>query len=390
MVVKERKRLASVARAASILESNLSEVIAEMKDKDKALLCNQYENSDERAAMSYQHQERIMSLMSLVEETSGDEQKIEGADKDKNLAMLVLSKERILVLEQQLEVFREERGAKLALKARVEELRKELQETDGIVGKLKKEMRNVRKIFKKIRDITSVDLGGSKRTAGNGFGLKQTSSKQNVLKKRIFNLTQEALKPTKNLLQELPGWTLADTESFSSDDDEDIPEWNEAIMRDVQLIAQGGIPEVLKSKSIFSPSSEYEDVFERLTDQLTVSSMNKTKNKNGTTPRSPPERLKKCIKNGMQSKIDLAARPTSACASETDSVASSMTTNSRFNVPEQFRRIRRASVSERLHPQERPLSSPEIHNDRNKEFRRIQGSFSDGRIVLSSERNKDS
>mmetsp|Transcript_49013 Transcript_49013/g.95836 ORF Transcript_49013/g.95836 Transcript_49013/m.95836 type:complete len:159 (+) Transcript_49013:2653-3129(+) len=92
----------------------------------------------------------------------------------------------------------------------------------------------------------------------------------------------------------------------------------------------------------------------------------------------------------MQSKIDLAARPTSACASETDSVASSMTTNSRFNVAEQFRRTRRASFSERLHPQERPWSSPEIHNDRNKEFRRIQGSFSDGRIVLSSERNKDS
>eukprot|EP00957_Ditylum_brightwellii_P000201 16128-Ditylum_brightwellii.AAC.1 len=121
MVVRERRRVAALARTASSLDQRAleSEVLA--ASKDAALRSQLEEQRHERASMAQTQQEQILSLMSLIQEEeteggdgsntaavvsgthgSGTPTKALGTTKSASSMLTILVNERTAVLEEQL------------------------------------------------------------------------------------------------------------------------------------------------------------------------------------------------------------------------------------------------------------------------------------------------
>jgi hypothetical protein len=114
MIVREKRRIAALARTVSSLDERLQ--VAEKVAINSASALRTYleEQSEEVAALSLDHQEHILSLMDLVKEESGLsasteiyesnlDSRGERSDAAAESTILVLANERIEVLEQSLE-----------------------------------------------------------------------------------------------------------------------------------------------------------------------------------------------------------------------------------------------------------------------------------------------
>ena len=124
MVVRERRRIASLARTASSLDERVQAAEAAAVAKDSAFRAYVDEQRNEVAMLTQNQQEQILSLMDMVRDEAGvasahdeafedDSKKKSVEDKNKtraeghtNPTLLVLANERISVLERQLRELR--------------------------------------------------------------------------------------------------------------------------------------------------------------------------------------------------------------------------------------------------------------------------------------------
>lgn len=68
MVVKERRRVATLARAASALDQKAMDAQKLASSKEAALKSYMDESKHEKVALVQNHQDKILSLMSIVHE----------------------------------------------------------------------------------------------------------------------------------------------------------------------------------------------------------------------------------------------------------------------------------------------------------------------------------
>ena len=137
MVVRERRRVATLARTASTLDEKAVDAEKKAASVDAALRSFMEEQRTERAALIQAHQEQILSLMEIVKDDERDRessfshlevsnQNSHDASSDISKAsgsaqssrVMILANERIEALERQLEELVEERETKEMYKQR--------------------------------------------------------------------------------------------------------------------------------------------------------------------------------------------------------------------------------------------------------------------------------
>mmetsp|Transcript_22998 Transcript_22998/g.33880 ORF Transcript_22998/g.33880 Transcript_22998/m.33880 type:complete len:791 (+) Transcript_22998:295-2667(+) len=336
MVVRERRRVAALARTASSLDQRAleSEVLA--ASKDAALRSQLEEQRHERASMAQTQQEQILSLMSLIQEEeteggdgsntaavvsgthgSGTPTKALGTTKSASSMLTILVNERTAVLEEQLTELRGEREAKEIYKSKVKESNAALDEKRQENIDLQRELKQVRSSLRQIREYVKKAQTSRENTLTNKEDstdrescsdldesyVKENDNDDELSLEMISTIIQDALHPPKKTLRKRGSKDKSRTakklglspsiqrhvelmHSSDSEGNEETPEWAGDIMADLALIAEGEMPPALKkmkrppiSKRAF-PSPSYisggRNVFDRLTDPGRFTGVQKT------------------------------------------------------------------------------------------------------------------
>ena len=108
MIVKERRRVTSLARTASKLDEQVVNLEHERNKTDAALRSRISEQSHERAAMANEQQELILSLMSLVKDDSSRSSKTNKDDISQPALAITFAQQRVSALEMEVKSLREE------------------------------------------------------------------------------------------------------------------------------------------------------------------------------------------------------------------------------------------------------------------------------------------
>ena len=228
------------------------------------------EQNEERALLSQNQQEQILSLMDVVKDVSEGTNREGAAELSQHGAfdstMLLLANERILALEQELNELRSQSHAQDAYRERSEELEQTLQSTSqefdvlqGDVDMLRGTLQKVREEATKgevdgclwaILDIVNGALNPLVTTRRKKSRTKRGSVEDREDSTSRFSSHDVAKKPTDR---------MESTESSASEVEE-LQDWAEDIMNDLTLIAEGKIPPSLEG--VAKESS----VFDRLSD----------------------------------------------------------------------------------------------------------------------------
>lgn len=298
MVVRERKRVATLARAASTLDQKAVQAEKLAANKEAALKSLIDESKNERVAMAQNQQEKILSLMEIVQ---GDDQEDETDSSVGYRAplsesvVLRLSNDRIESLEAQLADLEKEKESRESYQAREAETVTELTNLTKDYSCLLDNSKNLRTSLLKIR---------SKITA--------TSDKHNpAILSTITNIVSKALKSSSDIAK-------ADRENSNkirisshyeeseseADDENEVPEWAGHIMKDLAIIAAGDVPASLRTPreggkqrlprtpggSVFdrlsSPDFFTTSHYERFSDSGSVTSRSNSRRRASSTSRS--------------------------------------------------------------------------------------------------------
>ena len=268
MVVRERRRVAKLARTASSLDQKALDAENKAQSKEAALRSHMEEGKNERVAIAQNHQEKILSLMALLHQDQEDQDQSNGATspQTKESVILTLANERIDTLEKQIEEMQLEKRRREEDKSKNDEMIKEMNTLTEEYGNLLGQSNKMRSSLAVIKDsITShsADLGMPGSNA----------------RKEILNLIDNTLNQESNLKGNTPKKSsrppltrriikLQGYETESEDEDEQmnssqLPDWAGHIMEDLAIIAQGDVPLSLqKTKSNRPPMSG--SVFDRL------------------------------------------------------------------------------------------------------------------------------
>ena len=322
MVVRERRRVLSLARTAASLDERAAEAEKLAESREEALVSHVEEERHQRALMAQNQQEQIMSLMALVQDEDEQKSRADSAhsravgDNDTNLAgavsaiggddstgtirpsrstdsmVMILSNERIAVLERQVAELEGEREAKEVHKRNEAEMRDELkskalelEETRSELHHLKSSLRQVREMLAKERNSSdarlakendatvSENIGQSTQevTTTSIASLEGTASSCSTYR-LVDEIIHEALHPSALSPRKKAsdhnkissnGYLNSASESFyspgvksrivlaqgsDSEDEEDVPAWANDIMADLAIIAQGQMPPSLKKE----------------------------------------------------------------------------------------------------------------------------------------------
>ena len=315
MVVRERRRVASLARTASSLDEKAIEAEKCASIKDAALRSYIEEERRERETMAQSQQEQILSLMAMVQEqetvmssngeyaisadnSGADEACVRIAEQKQSLVnarVMVLANERINALQNQVEELQAECKALEAYKEQEAEARSLLllkeEETDG----LQKELNSLRSSLRQIRQAVSMQ--------------SVDEVQDNELSQAVLGIVMNALHPSRlsqpSSQSKKPPMVMPDTPTrrpkiFSprlkrhvelmhtsdSEEDGEIPEWAGDIMKDLAIIAEDKVPPSLRdidaSKGVSSTPTKKgkvksENVFDRLTNPESFTGVQKRK-----------------------------------------------------------------------------------------------------------------
>ncbi|KAG7360918.1 kinesin motor domain containing protein [Nitzschia inconspicua] len=280
MVVRERRRVASLARTASQLDEKVQEAEAVAAAKDAAFRAYVDEQTLEAASLAQNHQEHILSLMEMVKENPTEDTNINeklGGQGEGTSKLLVLANERIAALERQLnelsmgrDAVKKHREREASVRALLEDKKKECED-------LEEEMDELRSALRRIRE----------EVASGGVGeLNSTNQDKLEALKRVQDMVTNALHPssasagsnsrrrrstTSLVLGQSPSLTpkiKRDAKSIHSSDSEEMPDWADDIMADLAIIAEGKIPaSLLNTQVILDAENQLNgNVFDRLTD----------------------------------------------------------------------------------------------------------------------------
>ena len=340
MVVRERRRIASLARTASSLDERVQAAEAAAVAKDSAFRAYVNEQRNEVAMLTQNQQEQILSLMDMVRdgdavalshdatsEVHGNDHNPEGRGSKRseghtNPTLLVLANERISVLERQLRQLRSENEAIEHHRQREEDARSELHKKAQECEILGEEIITLRTTLRQVRDAMKNE---------KDFVINTEGFKANAL---ILDLVTKALHPTEvtstqksktsrsRISQSITPRKLRSDSFAESTDSEGVPDWADGIMADLAIIAEGKMPasllESAAAKGVEELSGD-ESVFDRLANPTAFTGVQKqkqTKSKPKTNLRSssqPPssgQRQRKLISKQVADSLDKVEVPT--------------------------------------------------------------------------------
>jgi hypothetical protein len=326
MVVRERRRIASLAKTASSLDEQLQAVQKDNEAKEVAFRSYVQDSQQDFANLSMNHQEQILSLMSLVKDgdnsQSGDENdaaistslssEFLSMDAKQTSKLLILANERISCLEQQLRELKAEKKVSEAYRLEKEELQTALEAKAEECEKVEIRLSGVRSALRQIRDTLSDDFKEIDATE---------SSSGSDPRKKCLLIIKEALLVSPGPLSPLARrhscpnvlvgghsprsakeWSFVQAADDEDDDEEDAPEWADEIMADLAFIAEGqlppslmDVPEISEHEAELGSSDadirdEKKTVFERLADPVCHTGIQKAKSSSseGKPPSKSP------------------------------------------------------------------------------------------------------
>lgn len=268
MVVRERRRVASLARTASSLDEKAVEAEKLASTKDLAFRSYMEEEQHERDALALSQQEQILSLMAMVKEQEAVLSSSDGEDtmatansraeetySSINAGVLVLANERISALQNQLREQQAECKALEGYKEKEAETQALLSAKNEEAGELRKQLNLLRSSLRQIRETMS---------AHN----VDDDSQSDELSQAVLGIVMEALHPSRSSSghSRKPSSTKLGSPSprrpkaFSprlkrhvelmhtsdSEEDEEVPEWAGDIMMDLAIIAEDKVPPSLR------------------------------------------------------------------------------------------------------------------------------------------------
>ena len=253
MIVRERRRIAALARTASSLDEKVQEAQKSAEASKAALRSYMDEQKYEMASMSSTQQEQILALMEMVKgEGSGGslDRGLGSPMKEASTAkLLVLANERTAALEQQIQALQPNLSEVDAYRDRIDELSASLHAETSEKLSLRQEALNLRNLLKRLR--ASVCRGDSNTVVldildqVSSSGPSRGSSPQNLLSSAFNDDLRE------------------ETEQ---DADLEVPDWADDIMADLAIIAEGKVPPSLETVASEPASGSDKNVFDRLTD----------------------------------------------------------------------------------------------------------------------------
>lgn len=296
MVVRERRRVAALAKTASSLDERLQQAERAAEVSDSALRSHMEDHREEVGEINRKHMEHILSLMNMVNNDKPENSESDTLPFDEdNMStehvlqkkLLVLSNERVAMLENQLSELQMESRVKEEYRSQLEDVKVTLSTKTEECAYLVQTRNDLRSVLRQIREEASkigdngtevaglresivemVDRGlhsqstsltkngrlsASGRSSTGGSG--DASDRANVIR---------GVSP--RLEKHIEVMHSSDSDGGSTDEDE--PEWAESIMNDLALIAEGKVPPSLEESlmdNITIRKKRPKTVFDRLT-----------------------------------------------------------------------------------------------------------------------------
>eukprot|EP00934_Nitzschia_sp_Nitz4_P000480 Nitzschia sp. Nitz4//scaffold9_size221794//135611//140914//NITZ4_001364-RA/size221794-snap-gene-0.105-mRNA-1//1//CDS//3329561055//480//frame0 len=300
MVVRERRRIASLARTASLLDEKVQAAEEAVAAKDAAFRAYVDEQRLEAAELAQNQQQHILSLMEMVQEEPNPPSspmkgvsspvrsaKARHAEKA-NTKLLLLANERIAVLERQLQETQLGRESIQKHTEREEETRALLEEKTRTCEDLEEEVGDLRSALRHIREEVSRHSDIAKDGDGTAHSTQAvldiistylhpssvTSSHRQTRSRRASLSSKEPKSPGVKIRRH------ADFAANTSDSDDEIPDWADDILKDLAIIADGKMPSSLKeSPDVIQAEAQLENpsVFDRLTNPDSFTGVQKQK-----------------------------------------------------------------------------------------------------------------
>jgi hypothetical protein len=300
MIVRERRRIAALARTASALDEKLQAASKAAEASEAALRSYMDDQRHEFAALSQTQQEQILALMDMVRDDAdfsalkdnlGDLLG-QGQSSESNNAfdpkLFILSNERIKVLEHQLEESQSESNANDSYRVRLGELTTSLDTKSRLCEDLQEELTDLRGTLRQIRDVTSKqaitdsahEIGLRADVLEIVRGALHTAHTPSKVMRRSprTSATGSTDKASRHFLSPRLKKHVELMHTSDSGEDTDAPEWAADIMADLALIAEGKIPPALESSpSLLEVGSQPEQfsVFDRLNDPVNFTGVQK-------------------------------------------------------------------------------------------------------------------
>jgi hypothetical protein len=338
MIVRERRRVASLARTASSLDEKVQEAEAAAAAKDSAFRAYVDEQRHEVAVLTQNQQEQILSLMDMVrDETAGPSlspklncgplvgASLTPVEGHANPKLLVLANERISVLERQLRDLRLGYDAVAQHKECEEEARELLKAKTKECENLEQEIICLQEALRGIREATSRHEGDSQTAHELGRMFESSGEVLHIVANALHPEENSPLgKAKRHRLHEksrhITPRRLAQGELTNSSDSEGVPDWAEDIMSDLAIIAEGKMPSSLRD--IATPE-DIEDrggksVFDRLTNPTAFTGVQKQKQtranaqkkfRSSSTPPRSGQRQRKLISKQVADSLDMVVVP---------------------------------------------------------------------------------
>jgi hypothetical protein len=264
MVVRERRRVAALARAASSLDERAQASEKAAHENEEALRSYMSEQKREVAALKQSQQEQILSLMDLVKQSTssgstnpgipGVQDGNDGADRK----LLVLANERISLLEHQLDEVQSSAETADSYRERMDELSETVIKVTQESEATQQSLSEMRTVLRQIRELV-VDAGHQSSPVSDGhvhaaileivngtLHPRQPKSKSRPRATPTQDARsaaiQRAVSPRMKKHVEL-------MHTSDSEEDGDAPEWAAEIMNDLACIAAGEVPPSLRGSS---------------------------------------------------------------------------------------------------------------------------------------------
>jgi hypothetical protein len=342
MVVRERRRIAALAQTASALDEKVQQAEAAVAAKDSAFRAYVDEQRLEAAELAQNQQQHILSLMDMVREDPENgtaepdlsspvrSAKARHAEKA-NSKLLLLANERINVLESQLNETQLGREAIQQHRDREDEARSQLEEKTSECDSLEEELNDLRTAMRRIREEVAIQYDFS-------VSEEDSQGEHPFFSKKILDIIINSLHPKShsgdgsskrrrrsNVSMGTPsskGLAIRRQAEFvhTSDSDE-VPDWADDIMKDLEIIAKGEMPSsLMESPDVVHADAQLgnENVFDRLNNPESFTGVQKQKKKSqrGTKkPKVVPEpgidgqRQRKMISKQVANSLDKLVVP---------------------------------------------------------------------------------
>lgn len=317
MIVRERRRVAALAKTASSLDERVQLAEKVSAIREAALRSFMDEHRQEVADIEQKQQDHIISLMQMVREDSEQasrakrSEEISGVVSEEQFQkkLVVLANERVLALEGHVSELRSKNAAMEEYVVKVDELNDLLSATTQECDWLEQIRNDLRTALRQIRDVASShnggpddfseDIGATIVAIADSFLHPSTGPSEKARQSTSERKASRIRKPQRadrvllspRLKKHIELMHSSDSESAADDDDEPYAD----MMADLALIAAGKVPPSLNSPEILAEASKLGEssVFDRLANPRSFTgtqkrAMSKRTGSDKTPEDSPP------------------------------------------------------------------------------------------------------